>query len=346
MKRHFRKCLQLDGGEVAKAVIEKATLLLIARLCLRSHGDIFFKTTFYPNLFIDLFWLKYTNADHLCHDHQPAGDLRSSAGREDASWTSPAPPVRHFTASKPTNNKDMLRISVRWMVAVLPILVVGGSLFFCEYLIYFPAILECAWPKLSHARGGEDPTPVRAMVLSDTHLLGAVGGHWFDKLRRYLSLSPRLLSSMHPSPSLPLFFFLASSVTHRWLQPECGCKQNMTTNRADPLCPHAQGMADGEGFPDRAVAAQARNSIHPGGHLRRRQVELPEGEVLSSSVQFLVVLMMPMVREQCADSEQRPAAVLLPLSSSSLLFWEKQHLLQPPASFTHSSMHPSSGLET
>lgn len=267
------------------------------------------------------FWLKHTNAGHLCHDHQPAGDLRSSAGREDASWTSPAPPVRHFTASKPTNNKDMLRLSVRWMVAVLPILVIGGSLFFCEYLIYFPAILECAWPKLSHARGGEDPTPVRAMVLSDTHLLGAVGGHWFDKLRRYLSFSLRLLSFLHPSPPVslaPPLSFLAPSVTHRWLQPECGCKQNMTTNRADPLCPHAQGMADGEGFPDRAVAAQARNSVHPGGHLRRRQVELPEGEALSSSVQFLVVLMMPVVREQCADSEQRPAALLLlPLSSPS-----------------------------
>lgn len=175
----------------------------------------------------------------------------------------------------------MLRLSVRWMVAVLPILVIGGSLFFCEYLIYFPAILECAWPKLSHARGGEDPTPVRAMVLSDTHLLGAVGGHWFDKLRRYLSFSPRVAVIHAPitvSLSSP-----ASTVTNRWLQPQCGCKQNMTTNRADPMCPHAQGMADGEGFPDRAVVAQARNSVHPRGHLRRRQVELPEGEALSSS---------------------------------------------------------------
>uniref|UniRef100_A0A3B4TXJ6 Metallophosphoesterase 1 n=1 Tax=Seriola dumerili TaxID=41447 RepID=A0A3B4TXJ6_SERDU len=84
----------------------------------------------------------------------------------------------------------MPRFSVRWMVAVVLILVVGGAFFFCEYLIYFPTILKCAWPKISHARGGEgiDGRPmdsaVRAMVLSDTHLLGAVGGHWFDKLRR------------------------------------------------------------------------------------------------------------------------------------------------------------------
>ncbi|XP_068605214.1 metallophosphoesterase 1 [Brachionichthys hirsutus] len=64
------------------------------------------------------------------------------------------------------------------------ILVLGGAFFFCEYLIYFPTILQCAWPKVSHARGEAAGSPIRAMVLSDTHLLGAVGGHWFDKLRR------------------------------------------------------------------------------------------------------------------------------------------------------------------
>lgn len=86
----------------------------------------------------------------------------------------------------------MPRISARWTGAVLLIAVVGGAFFFCEYLIYFPTIVKCAWPKISHGRGGGgegmDGRPaepaVRAMVLSDTHLLGAVGGHWFDKLRR------------------------------------------------------------------------------------------------------------------------------------------------------------------
>ncbi|XP_028988255.1 metallophosphoesterase 1 isoform X1 [Betta splendens] len=84
----------------------------------------------------------------------------------------------------------MPRFGVRWMVAAVLILVVGGAFFFCEYLIYFPTIFKCAWPKISRARGGEDvdgqpmDSTVRAMVLSDTHLLGAVGGHWFDKLRR------------------------------------------------------------------------------------------------------------------------------------------------------------------
>lgn len=71
------------------------------------------------------------------------------------------------------------------MVALLLILLVGGSFLYCEYLIYFPAILKCAWPASKSAEGRSDDAAVRAMVLSDTHLLGAVGGHWFDKLRRY-----------------------------------------------------------------------------------------------------------------------------------------------------------------
>ncbi|XP_053185793.1 metallophosphoesterase 1 [Scomber japonicus] len=85
----------------------------------------------------------------------------------------------------------MPRFSIKWLAVAVLILVVGGAFLFCEYLIYFPTILKCAWPKVSHARGGGEgidgrPTDaaVRAMVLSDTHLLGAVGGHWFDKLRR------------------------------------------------------------------------------------------------------------------------------------------------------------------
>uniref|UniRef100_A0A3Q2E7J6 Metallophosphoesterase 1 n=1 Tax=Cyprinodon variegatus TaxID=28743 RepID=A0A3Q2E7J6_CYPVA len=79
----------------------------------------------------------------------------------------------------------MLKFSGSSVVAALLLSVVCGSFFFCEYLIYFPTILKCAWPQLSHARGGEGAEPaLRAMVLSDTHLLGAVGGHWFDKLRR------------------------------------------------------------------------------------------------------------------------------------------------------------------
>uniref|UniRef100_A0A3Q0SXL3 Metallophosphoesterase 1 n=1 Tax=Amphilophus citrinellus TaxID=61819 RepID=A0A3Q0SXL3_AMPCI len=72
----------------------------------------------------------------------------------------------------------MPRFSVKWVVAVVLIVVVGGAFLFCEYLIYFPTILKCG------IDGHPMDSTVRAMVLSDTHLLGAVGGHWFDKLRR------------------------------------------------------------------------------------------------------------------------------------------------------------------
>ncbi|XP_077580002.1 metallophosphoesterase 1 [Stigmatopora nigra] len=89
----------------------------------------------------------------------------------------------------------MSRFGGRWPLASLLLLLalfLGGAFFFCEYLIYFPAVLKCGWPRVERPRGGggvveggpPDSPPLRAMVLSDTHLLGAVGGHWFDKLRR------------------------------------------------------------------------------------------------------------------------------------------------------------------
>nr|XP_006634017.1 PREDICTED: metallophosphoesterase 1 isoform X1 [Lepisosteus oculatus]XP_015209059.1 PREDICTED: metallophosphoesterase 1 isoform X1 [Lepisosteus oculatus]XP_015209060.1 PREDICTED: metallophosphoesterase 1 isoform X1 [Lepisosteus oculatus] len=61
---------------------------------------------------------------------------------------------------------------------------------FCEYLIYFPAVWRCSWPEPgggsggSGGSGGQAAPVLRALVLSDTHLLGALRGHWFDKLRR------------------------------------------------------------------------------------------------------------------------------------------------------------------
>ena len=89
----------------------------------------------------------------------------------------------------PNNKVISIRLSTGWLAAV-SLLGLVSVFFFCEYLIYYPVILRCAWPKLSPVRGGEvadgrsTGSTLRAMVLSDTHLLGAVGGHWFDKLRR------------------------------------------------------------------------------------------------------------------------------------------------------------------
>ncbi|XP_064337701.1 metallophosphoesterase 1 isoform X2 [Camelus dromedarius] len=61
-------------------------------------------------------------------------------------------------------------------------------LLFCEFLIYYGVIVRCHWPEVetpADSRGRGPPEPaLRAMFLADTHLLGAVRGHWLDKLRR------------------------------------------------------------------------------------------------------------------------------------------------------------------
>ncbi|OWK01563.1 MPPE1 [Cervus elaphus hippelaphus] len=69
--------------------------------------------------------------------------------------------------------------------------VVLAVLLFCEFLIYYLVIFQCSWPELKTPEGAgalgapKAPEPVlRAMFLADTHLLGAVRGHWLDKLRR------------------------------------------------------------------------------------------------------------------------------------------------------------------
>ncbi|XP_066209523.1 metallophosphoesterase 1 [Saccopteryx leptura] len=68
------------------------------------------------------------------------------------------------------------------------IAVVFAVLLFCEFLIYYLVIFRCNWPELkTPAYDGEQETlePVlKAMFLADTHLLGELRGHWFDKLRR------------------------------------------------------------------------------------------------------------------------------------------------------------------
>ncbi|XP_074843572.1 metallophosphoesterase 1 isoform X2 [Carettochelys insculpta] len=62
------------------------------------------------------------------------------------------------------------------------------ALIFCEFLVYYVVIFQCHWPevKIEARRGSkESSAPVlKAMFLSDTHLLGEIKGHWLDKLRR------------------------------------------------------------------------------------------------------------------------------------------------------------------
>lgn len=75
----------------------------------------------------------------------------------------------------------------RCSLALSLLLSAVGVFLFCEYAIYFPAILRCSWPQMrdgEEGTGSGSPGAVRALFLSDTHLLGAIRGHWFDKLRR------------------------------------------------------------------------------------------------------------------------------------------------------------------
>lgn len=55
---------------------------------------------------------------------------------------------------------------------------------FCEWLIYYLVILQCSWPEFYNEENSRRSEPLKAMLLTDTHLLGSQDGHWFDKLRR------------------------------------------------------------------------------------------------------------------------------------------------------------------
>ncbi|XP_069587138.1 metallophosphoesterase 1 isoform X4 [Ranitomeya imitator] len=57
------------------------------------------------------------------------------------------------------------------------------TIFFCEFLVYYFVIIQCHWPDLKTSTS-PPPSPLKAMFLSDTHLLGEITGHWFDKFRR------------------------------------------------------------------------------------------------------------------------------------------------------------------
>ncbi|XP_053467888.1 metallophosphoesterase 1 isoform X4 [Ictalurus furcatus] len=71
------------------------------------------------------------------------------------------------------------RAKSKWPVMVWIVVMLGCVFIFCEYVVYFPVILQCSWPEMAEKRD-----PLRALFLSDPHLLGAIRGHWFDKLRR------------------------------------------------------------------------------------------------------------------------------------------------------------------
>ena len=52
---------------------------------------------------------------------------------------------------------------------------------YCEVLHYVVVLWSCDWPG---PWPGNEPAPLKVMMIADTHLLGPRHGHWLDKLRR------------------------------------------------------------------------------------------------------------------------------------------------------------------
>ncbi|KAL9707547.1 hypothetical protein quinque_011065 [Culex quinquefasciatus] len=65
---------------------------------------------------------------------------------------------------------------------------------FNEFFVYYLVLLECQWPTKPHPVNGQEP--VKVMLLADTHLLGPIHGHWFDKLRREWQMHRTFQSAM------------------------------------------------------------------------------------------------------------------------------------------------------
>ena len=58
-------------------------------------------------------------------------------------------------------------------------------LLFCEYILYFIVLHGCQYPDLKTPPSPDrQDDPLRVMFLADTHLLGPIRGHPWDKLRR------------------------------------------------------------------------------------------------------------------------------------------------------------------
>uniref|UniRef100_A0A8C9RKL9 Metallophosphoesterase 1 n=1 Tax=Scleropages formosus TaxID=113540 RepID=A0A8C9RKL9_SCLFO len=72
----------------------------------------------------------------------------------------------------------------RGTFALWALLTLASVFFFCEYFIYYCVMLQCSWPQIGRLDGTLEAPTLRAFFLADTHLLGALRGHWFDRLRR------------------------------------------------------------------------------------------------------------------------------------------------------------------
>ncbi|KAM6953818.1 metallophosphoesterase 1-like [Aplochiton taeniatus] len=99
------------------------------------------------------------------------------------------------------------------------VLVLLCAVLLCEWLLYYPALRLCSWPRLDLG----DPTglePLRALVLSDPHLLGERSGHWWDRLRREWQMERSFQTAL--SLLQPHIVFILGDVFDegRWNSPQ------------------------------------------------------------------------------------------------------------------------------
>ncbi|RWS13236.1 hypothetical protein B4U79_01001 [Dinothrombium tinctorium] len=82
--------------------------------------------------------------------------------------------------------------------------IIALTVFWCEFAVfYFTLWTSCDWPQIGGKAGDEY---IRAMLLSDTHLLGRRKGHWFDKLRREWQMYVSFLAATHLFVPESVFF--------------------------------------------------------------------------------------------------------------------------------------------
>lgn len=104
------------------------------------------------------------------------------------------------------------------------VLAIAGVFFYCEFLHYYVVLAQCGWPALDPSVAdpsvNDSGTPLHAMVLADTHLLGRRNGHWLDKLRREWQMH-RAFQTTVTLHQPDVFIFLGDLFDEgKWCQPE------------------------------------------------------------------------------------------------------------------------------
>uniref|UniRef100_A0A8C0G2Q8 Metallophosphoesterase 1 n=1 Tax=Chelonoidis abingdonii TaxID=106734 RepID=A0A8C0G2Q8_CHEAB len=94
----------------------------------------------------------------------------------------------NFSMRSDLGTMKILHLKKRGCFLLKLLCLVVLMLIFCEFLVYYVVILQCHWPevKIEALRSSRQSSAsvLKAMFLSDTHLLGEIKGHWLDKLRR------------------------------------------------------------------------------------------------------------------------------------------------------------------